>query len=68
MYGMAGVAKKLKIPNCKKTTGNCVYYMYEFSRFAEKFNIQICVNSTGNCVYYMYDGLDLQKNWIFKIA
>ena len=73
MYGMAGVAKKLKIPNCKKTTGNCVYYMYGFSRFAEKFNIQICVNSTGNCVYYMYrwfgfaEKLNIQNSVIQRI-
>ena len=73
MYGMAGVAKKLKIPNCKKTTGNCVYYMYGFSRFAEKFNIQICVNSTGNCVYYMYglfgfaEKLNIQKSVILWV-
>ena len=47
---MAGLAKKLKIQNCVNSTGNCVHYMYRFSRFSEKLNIQICVKL---CILYV---------------
>ena len=30
--------------------GNCVHYMYKFSRFVEKLNIQNCINLMGNCI------------------
>ena len=61
MYGMAGPAKKLKIPNCIKTTGNCVYYMYRWFGFAEKLNIQNSVIQRIIVYIICTKCLDLQK-------
>ena len=44
MYGMAGLAKKLKIPNCIKTTGNCVYFCREIQYpDLRKFDRKLCI-------------------------
>ena len=53
MYGMARLAEKLKIPNCINTKGNCVYYMYGFSRFAKKFNPDLRKFDRKLCILYV---------------
>ena len=69
IYGMSGLAKKSNVQNCVNSTGNCVHYIYRISRYVGNLNIQNYENSIWNCLHYICtECLDLQKNWISRIA